>query len=104
MENLEREFPIHRDQVLPFAAISEWMRRRCGVPHQKRPALSARRPVHLSWRVKQDVGDLRSPPCYEAVEAAIFAGCDRFGFRLIHFSIRSDQIDLIGEADDKRSL
>ena len=39
-----------------------------------------------------------------AIEAALAAGCERFGMRLVHYSVQANHIHLIAEADDARSL
>jgi REP element-mobilizing transposase RayT len=55
-------------------------------------------------RVRRDVWSLRTRQCFRALERAFYAGCNRFGFRLIHFSVRHNHVHLIGEADDKEAL
>src|SRR5262249_46066597 len=39
-----------------------------------------------------------------ALRAAFTAGCDRFQFRLCHFSMQQDHLHLLCEADDARCL
>jgi REP element-mobilizing transposase RayT len=40
----------------------------------------------------------------KAVYRAFAAGCNRFGFRLVHFSLQKNHIHLLCEAEDERSL
>jgi hypothetical protein len=67
------------------------------VPHQRRPALAPRHPVHATWRVLPHVWNLRSRRCFER-------GRDRFGFRLVHFSVQGNHIHLVVEAPGERAL
>jgi REP element-mobilizing transposase RayT len=77
---------------------------RAGVPHRPRPALASRFPVHVSLRVRQGLPSLRSRKAYKAVEQALLFGCQRDGFRLVHFCILKNHIHLIVEAKDGRVL
>jgi len=47
---------------------------------------------------------LRHRDGYRVVRAALIAGADRFGMRVVHFSVQSNHIHLICEATDRRSL
>jgi REP element-mobilizing transposase RayT len=38
------------------------------------------------------------------IERAFAAGCERFGFRLVHYSIQSNHLHLLAEARDARAL
>src|SRR5712691_4924839 len=65
--------------------------RRLGkVPHRKRPALWSRHPVHATWRVLPHVWNLRSRRCFSRIAQSFSLGRDRFGFRLVHFSVQGD--------------
>ena len=74
------------------------------VPHRRRPALSPRHPVHVTWRVPPHVWNLRSQRCFSRIRRSFQRGRDRFGFRLVHFSIQGNHIHLLVEAQDERSL
>ena len=41
---------------------------------------------------------------FRSVRSALAAGRDRFGFRMAHFSVQSDHLHLLVEADDRRAL
>jgi putative transposase len=74
------------------------------VPHRRRPKLSPRHPVHVTWGVLPHVWNLRSQRCFSRIRRCFQRGRDRFGFRLVHFSIQGNHIHLIVEAWDERSL
>jgi len=75
-----------------------------GVSHLTRPALSRRHPVHVTLRVETSVGNLRRRAVRKAVYRAFAAGCDRFGFRLVHFSLQKNHLHLVCEAKDEHAL
>src|SRR3982074_2700166 len=74
------------------------------VPHRRRPALSAKYPVHATWRVLPHVWNLRSRRCFSRIARSFDRGRDRFGFRLGHFSVQGNHIHLVVEARDERAL
>jgi REP element-mobilizing transposase RayT len=75
-----------------------------GVSHARRAALASRYPVHVSLKVRPDVGRLRSKPGFRAVRAAFEAGCVAEGFRACHFSVQDNHIHIVAEAKDRTSL
>jgi REP element-mobilizing transposase RayT len=75
-----------------------------GVSHLRRPGLSHNHPVHLTLRVVDEVGNLRKGPVRRAIFRAFAGGCNRFGFRLVHFSVQQNHMHFICEADDERAL
>ena len=77
---------------------------RAGVPHVERPALPARFPVHVTWRMDADVWNLRSRRCFRVLERAMYAGAVRFGFRLVHYAVMGNHVHLIVEAPDRKAL
>lgn len=79
-------------------------RRLAKVPHRKRPALSSRHPVHATWRVLPHVWNLRSRRCFSRIAKSFSRGRDRFGFRIVHFSVQGNHLHLVVEADDERAL
>ena len=74
------------------------------VPHRRRPKLSSRHPVHATWRVLPHVWNLRSRRCFSRIARCFMRGRDRFGFRLVHFSVQGNHIHLVVEASDERAL
>jgi len=77
---------------------------RARVSHDMRPALSSRHPVHVTIRLRAGLPSLRQERARVAVARAFAAGNDRFGFRLSQFSLQSNHLHLIAEADDRRAL
>jgi len=75
-----------------------------GVPHVRRPPLAARHPVHVTTRVCAEAAQLRSRACFRVVASCIGEGCERDGFRLVHFSVQSNHLHLIVEARDAIAL
>ena len=75
-----------------------------GVSHLRRPSLSRHHPVHVTLRIASGVPSLREGRLFDEVRFALAAGRDRFGFRLVHFSVQSNHLHLIAEAQDSRAL
>ena len=75
-----------------------------GVSHLRRPSFSRHHPVHVTLRVAAGVPSLRGGRLFEAVRFALAAGRERFGFRLVHYSVQSNHLHLIAEALDSRAL
>ena len=75
-----------------------------GGAHKKREALAARFPVHVTLRRGDGLPSLRMPSTLRVLRRAFKAGCDRFGFRLVHYSVQSNHIHLLAEARDRRAL
>ena len=77
---------------------------RAGVSHATRARLAARFPVHVTVRLKKGLPSLRRKSAHRVLGRAFAAGGERFGFRLIHYSIQSNHIHLLAEAEDRRAL
>jgi len=75
-----------------------------GVSHQTRPQHARRFPLHVTWRIRREVGNLRTDKRFLRIQRAFRYGGDRFGLRLIEFSVQSNHVHLIVEAEDKRAL
>ena len=75
-----------------------------GMPHLRRAEVAARHPVHVTLRLAKGCWNLRSHRALGALEPAFHAGRDRFGFRLIHYSVQGNHLHLITEAAGKDSL
>ena len=74
-----------------------------GVPHLRRAPLAARFPVHVTARMGA-VDMLRRRDCYRAVQDALRRGGDRFGMRVIEYSVQTNHVHLVCEAADRRAL
>ena len=77
---------------------------RAGVSHRARAPLASRHPVLVTVRMKEGLPSLRSKSVYTALRAAFAAGCDRFGFRLVHYSVQKDHLHFIAEARERGAL
>jgi REP element-mobilizing transposase RayT len=77
---------------------------RAGAPHDKRPFLHARYPVHVTLRAIAAVGNLRRRCVYQAIREATLTTARRDNFRIIQLSIQHNHVHLIIEADDKYAL
>ena len=73
------------------------------VPH--RPRRKFRKgALHVTVRVRQEVWNLRTHRCFRALRRSFERGCERFGFRLIHFSVQGNHIHCVAEAPDVVAL
>jgi REP element-mobilizing transposase RayT len=61
-------------------------------------------PLHVTLRMAPHVYNLRSRRSFRVIEAALRISGDRFGVRIIHFSVQGNHIHLVVEAPDGRSL
>jgi REP element-mobilizing transposase RayT len=77
---------------------------KAGLPHLRRSSLARRFPVHVTVRVRSDVYNLRAKRCFRRLEEAFWKGRERFGFRLIHYSVQGNHIHFLVEAENKVSL
>jgi REP element-mobilizing transposase RayT len=77
---------------------------RAEVRHASRPYLDARHPVHVTMTLVRRVHFLRNSRTYGIVRGALCDARERFGVRIIHFSIQSDHIHLVLEARSRIAL
>ncbi len=75
-----------------------------GVPHRSRTPFAARFPLHVTLRALGGLPSLREHSSRRALTAAIAAGRERFGCRIVHFSIQSNHVHLLCEARDASAL
>ena len=74
------------------------------MPHRKCAPLVARHPLHVTVRLVEELPSLRRRREGRVIAKALAAGKERFGFRLVHFSIQSNHLHLIVEAENRESL
>lgn len=77
---------------------------RAGMPHVRRPSLPQKRPLHVTVRMERGVWNLRTHRCFSALARALWRGSNRFGFRLVHYSVQGNHVHLLVEAHDRRAL
>src|SRR5689334_25378563 len=75
-----------------------------GVPHLARPELKERHPVHVTLRLRQGVPSLRHKPLTRLVFDAFRNAKTKHGVRLVHFTVQTNHLHLIAEAQDARAL
>ena len=74
------------------------------MPHRSRGEVLPTTPVHVGLKVAQDLPNLRHPTLFGPLRTAIYEGAERFGMRVIHYSVIKDHLHFIIEADDARAL
>ena len=105
------------DKGVTFTQLSLRLSRTCGgrrdgagrprgrrtVPHRTRPTHPARLPLHVTVRARAGLPTLRHEALAEVVRDELRR--TKLGwFRVLHFSIQSNHLHLIVEANDKSSL
>lgn len=77
---------------------------RARVSHRSRSAHAVGHPLHVTVRLRAGLPSLRRTSSRNAIARAFDLGGDRFGFRLDQFSLQSNHIHIIAEAEDRASL
>jgi REP-associated tyrosine transposase len=78
--------------------------KRANVAHRIRTLLGTRLPVEVTLRVRTGLPSLRGLREFAVLREAFSAGCERGGFRLVHFSVQSNHMHLIAEGGCRTSL
>jgi putative transposase len=76
---------------------------RAGVPHRARPMHSKRHPIHVTMRAERRVPNLRRQGLFAELRRD-FGRASRASFRVVHFSVQSNHVHLLVEANDRASL
>ena len=66
--------------------------------------MKARHPVHVTLRLGKGIPSLRHKSLAGLVFDAFRAARERLGVRLVHFSVQSNHLHLLVEADGRRAL
>jgi REP element-mobilizing transposase RayT len=74
------------------------------VPHIEREEFSRHDPVHVTLRLQQGVGYLRDQRRTRLIEGALRQARERFGVRVVHYSIQGAHLHLIVEAEGAAAL
>jgi hypothetical protein len=74
------------------------------VPHGRRPAVDAQQPLHVTVRVASGLPSLREQVLLAKVRGALRGGKERFGLRVVHYSVQTNHMHLIVEARSRRAL
>jgi REP element-mobilizing transposase RayT len=76
---------------------------RSSVPHSARPEHRKTNPVHVTLRGSRLLPSLRQQRLFFELRRAL-GRTPRAWFRVVHFSVQTDHVHLLVEADDKSSL
>ena len=75
-----------------------------GMPHMSRAPFPKSVPSHVTLRLCDDLPSLRDPRIVREIERSFVIGCERPGFRLVHYSLQGNHAHLIVEAHDRAAL
>jgi putative transposase len=79
-------------------------RRNRRVPHRARARLASRYPVHVSLKLRREMGHLRAKNRMRVIRQAFVASCSRKDFRIIDWSVQGTHMHLIVEATNATAL
>jgi REP element-mobilizing transposase RayT len=74
------------------------------MPHVSRAPFARPRPAHVTVRLRKDLPSLRIGTLVRRLERSFAAGCERPGFRLVHYALQGNHAHLIVEARDRDAL
>jgi len=74
------------------------------VSHSKRVVVKSRLPMHITMRMRGDVPRLRNFDLMPVLKRAFVAACDKDGFRIVQFSVQTNHIHLICEAENNTAV
>jgi putative transposase len=74
------------------------------VSHLKRPAFEKVTPAHVTLRIANDIPSLRSSRRFQLIRECFAKARVRTGMRLVEFTVLSNHLHLIVEADNSREL
>ena len=77
---------------------------RAGVRHARREQVNGREPAHVTVKLRGGMPSLRTMEVDGVLRGAFEKGCERFGFRLVHYSVQQDHIHMLVEAEDGKAL
>jgi hypothetical protein len=74
------------------------------VAHESREEFGAARPCLVTLKVRPGVASLRNGAVVREIERTFRRGAERGEFRLVHYSVQSDHLHALVEADGPRAL
>lgn len=77
---------------------------RAGPSHGARAPLSHHHPAHVTLRLRAGLPNLRTPRLLRLLQGVLRAAQARHGCRLIHFSVQSNHLHLLIEAQHRPAL
>jgi len=78
--------------------------KRAGPPHVRRPRIERLLPVHVTMRMAPTVYNLRSRRSFAVIARALVIAGERFGVRILEFSVQGNHIHLVVEAATHEAL
>jgi putative transposase len=79
-------------------------RKRDAIHHDERAVFTRRMPVHVDLTFLDHVWNLRTRRCFLVIAAALVAVRAEEGFRVVGFSLQSNHLHLLVEADSSEAL
>src|SRR5262245_2316590 len=99
---------------LDLQPVTRWGGKRAGAgrkpaadprnSHRPRPALAARFPCHVTFKVRRGFPSLRNARFVRELEASLRAACERGRFRVVHYAIQPDHLHAIVEGASREDL
>src|SRR4051812_8426986 len=77
---------------------------KAGVSHLARRPFTRSQPVHVTMRTLPGTGFLRAWRPFQAITGALRDARERFGMRVVHFSVQGNHLHLLVEAEGAESL
>jgi len=74
-----------------------------GVSHLRREPLKARFPLHVTWRMRDHVWNLRAKRCLSVIQRAFLVG-RKDNFQVVHYAVMGNHVHMLVEADDNEAL
>jgi REP element-mobilizing transposase RayT len=74
------------------------------VPHLSRPAFDKPRAMHITLRVLEAIGRLRTRDAFMAIREAAITVLKHEAFRIVHLSIEGTHLHLLVEADSRAAV
>src|SRR5262245_18433336 len=72
--------------------------------HVKREKMYRSHALHVTLRLIDGLPNLRRPGPYEVIRDAFEVACDRFGMRIVHFTVITNHIHMVIEAESRDAV
>jgi len=103
MKPKQQELPLRKWGGARRGAGRKRQSARRNVPHRPREEFR-KGALHITLPLRREVWNLRTHRCFRALQRAFAMGCQRFGYRLIEFSVQGNHIHNVVEAPDVVAL
>ncbi len=74
------------------------------IAHSRRARVTRHTPVFVTTKLVEGLPNLRRERTLALLRDTLAAGADRFGFRLVEYSVQSNHLHFVVEAQDERAL